>query len=402
VAAKEDELDPATVQGVKQLKGVFRVLQRLAPIGCERDHAGNRQLLFPQYAGLMLLGLFNPTLQSVGGLSQLSELRKVQKLLGGPRVSTGSFSEAARVFDPEALRQIFEELVDALPEAGRRITGGAIPDELLRKLTAVDGSALRALPRLVAAAADPARGKWRMHLQFEVLRSLPEQATITPDEVGGDADERRVLQRNLRPGRMYVMDRGYERYALFEAITQARSDYLCRVQHRRMTLLEERPLTAEGREAGVVRDELVQPGRSRGDVGTITHPVRRVTLEDTGPGRVRSDRPQGEEIILLTNLLDVPAEVLASVYRLRWSIELFFRFFKHVLGCRHLVSHKPQGVAIQVYCALIAALLLSLGTGQSVGRRGFELVCLYFQGWAEEDELLAGMERLQRRQTTKR
>lgn len=394
--AAEQKLDPAKVQGVKQLQSIFRMLERLAPVGCERDRAGNRELLFPQYAGLMLLGLFNPTLQSVAGLSQLSELRKVQKLLGGPRVSVGSFSEAARVFEAEALRAIFQELFDSLPEPDRRISGGSIPHELLRKLTAVDGSALRALPRLVTAAAG---GKWRVHLEFEVLRSLPEQTLVTPDEVGGDSDERSVLARSLRGGRMYVMDRGYERYALFEQIVQARSDYLCRVQRRSLTILEERPVSEEGRQAGVTSDELVQPGRSRAEVGAITHPVRRITLAQAGPGRRRNDRTQHEEIILLTNLTEVPAEVLAAIYRLRWSIELFFRFFKHVLGCRHLLSHKPEGVAIQVYCALIAALLLSLATGQSLGRRGFELVCLYFQGWAEEDELQAGLERLSRKKT---
>jgi hypothetical protein len=253
------------------------------------------------------------------------------------------------------------------------------------------------LPGLVEAAAKPDGGKWRVHLEFEVLRSLPEKMLVTPDEVGGDADERSVLGRSLRSGRMYVMDRGYERYALFEQIVQARSDYLCRVQQRSMTVLEDRPVSPEGREAGVLEDQLVQPGRSRSEVGMITHPLRRITLTDNGPGRRRNDRSQGEQIILLTNLLDVPAEVLAAIYRLRWSIELFFRFFKHVLGCRHLLSHRPEGVAIQVYCALIAALLLSLASGHSLGRRGFELVCLYFQGWAEEDELLAGIERLIRK-----
>jgi len=49
---------------------------------------------------------------------------------------------------------------------------------------------------------------------------------------------------------------------------------------------------------------------------------------------------------------------------------------------------------IQVYCALIAALLLTLTLGESVGIRGFELICLFLQGWADEDELLAGLRRL--------
>lgn len=70
-----------------------------------------------------------------------------------------------------------------------------------------------------------------------------------------------------------------------------------------------------------------------------------------------------------------------------------------MLGCRHLLSHKPNGIAIQIYCALIAALLLSQLLRHSVGRRGFELICLYLQGWAEPDEVLAGLARLRRAKT---
>jgi hypothetical protein len=390
----KDELDPATVQGVKYLRKVFSLLERLQESGCQRDSAGNRQLLFSHYAGLVLLSLFNPTLQSLHGLSELSRLRKVQKLLGGPRVSVGSLSESVRVFDPALLAEIFQELWQQLPDNSRRSSHGSIPDELLRRLTAVDGSALRALSQLVAAASDSRAGKWRMHLQFEVWRNVPEHVVVTPDEVGGDADERSVLSQTLRPGRMYVMDRGYERYALFEQIVQQNSDYLCRVQHRPVEVLEQRLVSAEAAAAGVLSDEIVVLGRSRNEVGQITHAVRRIVIAGPGPQRQRTDRKAAETITLLTNQLETPPECLAAVYRLRWSIEIFFRFLKHVLGCRHLLSHKPEGIAIQVYCALIAALLLSQAMGQSVGRRGFQLVSLYLQGWAEEDEVLDGLRRL--------
>ena len=390
----KDELDPATVQGVKYLRKIFGLLERLGQSGCQRDVAGNRRLLFSHYAGLVLLSLFNPTLQSLNGLSELSRLRKVQKLLGGPRVSVGSLSESVRVFDPALLAEIFQELWDQLPESSRRVSNGSIPDELLRRLTAVDGSALRALSQLVAAAADSRAGKWRMHLQFEVWRNVPEQVVVTRDEVGGDADERSVLSHTLRPGRMYVMDRGYERYALFEQIVQQDSDYLCRVQHRPVEVLQQRPVSSEAAVAGVLSDEIVVLGRSRNEVGQITHAVRRIVIAGPGPERQRTDRKAAETITLLTNQLETPPECLAAVYRLRWSIEIFFRFFKHVLGCRHLLSHKSQGVAIQVYCALIAALLLSQAMGQTIGRRGFQLVSLYLQGWAEEDEVLDGLTRL--------
>jgi hypothetical protein len=97
---------------------------------------------------------------------------------------------------------------------------------------------------------------------------------------------------------------------------------------------------------------------------------------------------------LATNLLDVPAEVLALVYRHRWSIEIFFRFFKHVLGCRHLVSHSPRGIEIQTYCAIIACLLISLWTGRKPTLRTYEMICFYFCGLASQEELLGHIAKL--------
>lgn len=390
--AADDSVDPTRVVGIKYLKRVFRLLGRLRGDGRGRDRAGNRRLHFPQYAGLMLLAMFNPTLQSLRGLSRVSALKKVQKRLGGGRASVGSLSESCRVFDPDLLLPIIDELRSKLPDAPNGKTRH-IPEQLARGLTAVDGSALRALPQIVAAVGGDA--KWRLHLQFDVWRGLPEQAVVAPDETGGDDDERAVLARHLQPGKTYVADRGYERYALFERIVQAGSDYVIRAQERPVEIVESRPISAEARAAGVVRDEIVRLGRSRGDVGAITHPVRRVVIHGgvpQRPGAVGHERRT--EVVLLTNLVDVPAETLAAIYRLRWQIELFFRFFKHVLGCRTLLSTRDEGVAIQVYVAIIAALLPALAVGRDIGRVGHELICLYLQGWADEDELLAGLERL--------
>ncbi|MCH7686141.1 MAG: IS4 family transposase [Planctomycetes bacterium] len=391
---KENPLDPKSVQGVKYLKRVFGLLERLAPAGTERDSAGNRTLLFSHYTGLILLGLFNPTLQSLRGLQQLSGLRKVQKLLGSRSASLGS--ESVRVFDPALMEPILQELIAELPKNLRHKPPADLPEELVRRLVAVDGSVLKTLPQIVAASGGKSTD-WRLHLQFEVFRGVPGTAVITENNVGGEADERRVLARTLASGKTYLIDAGYERYGLFEQIVQEQSDYVCRVQRRKLEVLQERALSDEARAAGILSDEVVLPGRSRTNVGPITHSVRRIVIQaKSAPGRRRTDRKRSDEIILLTSLLGVPAEVIAAVYRLRWLIELFFRFFKHVLGCRELISLKTEGVAIGVYCALIAALLLSLAAGASVGRRGFELVCLFLQGWAEEDEVIAGLEKLAR------
>ncbi len=94
-----------------------------------------------------------------------------------------------------------------------------------------------------------------------------------------------------------------------------------------------------------------------------------------------------EELWLLTDRLEMPAELVALAYRYRWLIELFFRWFKCILGCRHLLAQDANGVAIQVYVALIASLLITLWTGSKPNKRTWEMIQFYLQGWATLEEL---------------
>ena len=104
------EVREKDLQGFKYFDRLLPLLQRLHDVGTERDKAHNRELFFDQYATLVLLFFFNPIITSMRGLQQASDLAKVQKLLGVSRISLGSFSEAAGVFDAEPLRQIVQEL----------------------------------------------------------------------------------------------------------------------------------------------------------------------------------------------------------------------------------------------------------------------------------------------------
>jgi len=90
----------------------------------------------------------------------------------------------------------------------------------------------------------------------------------------------------------------------------------------------------------------------------------------------------------------VPAEIIALLYHYRWTIEIFFRVFKHLLGCRHLLSHSQNGIEVQVYCAIIACMLISLWTGRKPALRTHEMICWYFCGMADQEELLAHLAKL--------
>ena len=159
-----------------------------------------------------------------------------------------------------------------------------------------------------------------------------------------------------------------------------------------------RDLTQADRDAGVRADREVVLGGNTSNKTTVAtdHPVRYIEVEvpshvRTGKGGVNSDG----RLRLVTNVMHVPAELIAEAYRLRWLIELFFRMVKQLLGCRHLLSTRPNGVEIQMYLAIIACLLILIYTGRQPTKRTYEMICFYLLGWASLEELETHLKKLQ-------
>jgi hypothetical protein len=400
---KRQKVREEDVTGLKYFDKLQPLLRRLHDVGCQRDKAGNRKLHMDEYCLLVLLFLFNPVARSLRALQQASELRKVQRKLGCLRASLGSLSESTDVFDSERLLEIIAELGEEL----QPIASDPRLRDLQHVVTLVDGTLLKGLPVLAQAAladsrAAKAKAKWRLHTQFDLQRGVPIRIDLTEGNAGGESDERAVLQRALDKGHCYVTDRGYAKFALFNAIAAAESSYVCRLRDNSRYEIEENcELAAEDIEAGVVLDAIVNLGEYKAVKDRPDHPLRLVVVKTT-PHEKRGRTGGGStgpacngQLLIATNLLDLPAWIIALLYRYRWTIEIFFRFFKHTLGCRSLLSHDPEGIEIQTYCAIIACMLISLWTGRKPTLRTYEMICYYFTGMAEEDELLAHLAKLQ-------
>jgi hypothetical protein len=310
-------------------------------------------------------------------------LAKVQKLLGCQRAALGSLSEAGRVFDPALLRQIIGDLArQALPLAQGRQA------EALRGLTAVDGTVLAALPQMAWALWRTDERALKMHLQFDVLKGVPTDATVTSAN-GPEVEELRAV---LQADRLYVVDRGYAEYQLFQDIIDAQSSFIGRIRDNAVwTVIEERPVNAAARADGVQSDRVVRLGCVKS--GAVFKQPLRVVQVDTG----KTDSQGRPEVLLLaTDRLDLDAELVALGYRFRWAVELFFRWFKCILGCRHLMATSRDGVTIQLYVGLIASLLISLWTGKKPTKRTLEMLQFYFAGLASEAELQEHIDALHR------
>lgn len=397
MATVREQIREKDVTGLKYFRRLLPLFERLHQVGCGRDKAGNRQLHMDQYCALVLLFLFNPCLRSLRALQQASELKNVQRKLGCRRTSLGSLSEATDVFDPHRLREIIGELAEQTRPV-RDIAG----KEVQQLLTAVDGSVVKTLSTVAQAAylktkQGESRSAWRLHTHFDVDRGVPTRIDVTSARNSGKAEEKNMLRSRLAADHCYILDRWYAQFQLFNEIHAIGSSYVCRIRdNSSWKVIEQRPLSPQAIAADVLSDALVELGTSN----RPNHRVRVVLVKATQHLRTGGRHgggagPSSDGMLrIATNLLDVPAELIAEIYRHRWTIEIFFRFFKHVLGCRHLLSQDPVGIEIQTYCAIIACLLISLTTGCKPTLRTYEMVCLYLQGWADEEELLAHIAKL--------
>jgi hypothetical protein len=388
MSKKKQEIAESELQGFKYFKKLSQLLERLHTAGCQRDYAGNRLLHMDQYMMLLLLCMFSPVSKSLRSLQQASQLQKVQKKLGVPRSSLGSLSEAARVFDSNLLTEIIGELACEV----KPVPHSPMLDDVKAILTIVDGTLLKALPRTVEALlGDRNANAFKAHVHYDLLKSVPVKYELTD----GKASEKAVFVENLEAGRLYVLDRGYAKYELLQQI-------ICRIYDTAsFRVVHERQLTADDMQAGVLRDMEVLLG-SQPREESLRQPVRVLQLkvaEQTQYSAIKikyEGKKTPDTMLVVTDRTDLSADCIALIYKCRWQIEIFFRFFKHVLGCRHLLSYCDNGIELQIYSAIIVCLLIALYTGRKPTLRTYEMFCWYVSGWASQEELAAHIERLNR------
>ena len=343
-----------------------------------------RKLAAPDYLSLFLFGLLNPVTQTLRGLSAASELARVQEEVCGGRVPRATFSDAQQVLDPALLEKVFADLSAQIPPAPHDARLGQW------QWLAHDGSLFAALPRMSWALYGGGRAKAsgkaacavKLHLSLHVLADKPVRATVRP----GKECERKVWQEHWEKGAAYLGDRLFaQNYQLLAKLENKGCAYVLRLKEQTHLVVEEAlAVSAEDRAAGVERQAWVRLGKD--------------AAKRSGRVRVVWIAGEKEPVILVTNLApaSLSAALVSQLYRQRWKIELFFRWVKCLLGCGHWLAESQAGVTIQIYLALIAALLLQLYAGRRPTQRMLELIRWYLCGVASGAELERGLEQYRR------
>ena len=343
---------------------------------------------YVDYLSTLLFALLNPTLKTMRALSHASQLGRVQREVSGGSISLGSFSEAQHLLEPELLERVFGDLVEQVGGEPGSDLGQAWQGWFAR-----DSSLFAALPRMTWALygggqAGAINNAIRLHLSLHLLEDKPVRAQVT----AGKVCERKAWKQIWEQGAAYVGDRYFgENHRLLGELEQAACRYVLRLRDESLIeVLEELVVSEADKAQRVQRQAWVRLGcRQRRSVKVR---VVWIALADGGTLRLVTNVPPAE----------LSAAEVGLLYRRRWQIECFFRWLKCLLGCRHWLAESHQGVTLQLYLALIAAVLFQLHTGRRPNKRMLELFQLHQQGWATTQELISGLQREQEREAKRK
>ena len=394
---------------VQELVGghyVAMLQQHLLHLRDAYDH-GNRKLFYDELVTAYLLLFFNPAGRSLRAIEDLSQTTwAAAAALGKTRkLCRSTMSDANALMDAKLLEPIIRRLKSRVRDLKKQ---DGLLARLLEQVRIIDGSFFASAANVAWALKSRRRSKnqnkknesgkkreatfrfkVRLDLHLDGATRVPTRASVH----GKGTSESASASQQIEPFTIHVTDRGFASLKYIQELLDANADFVMRVKQEAPNFQsrEDQPLDEQDREANVLSDRI---GRLTGSPHTRAKRVvpsqelREVVVFDPD----HPDKP----IRLITSLLDVPAHVIAQLYRWRWQIELFFRWLKVHAHFEHLISRSKNGLTLGFYVAVIAVLLIYLRTGRPMSKYAYNLLSLVASGVASVEEILPILERRER------
>lgn len=149
------------------------------------------------------------------------------------------------------------------------------------------------------------------------------------------------------PGAFYIMDRGYLDFRRLHILHQAGSFFVVRPKSN--FKFKRVYSAAVVRNTGVLCDQTIELVVFYSRQG-YPQRLRRIRYRD----------PDGKRLVFLTNHMSLPALTICDLYRLRWQVELFFKWIKQHLRIKRFFGTSPNAVKTQVWIAVCVYVLVAI------------------------------------------
>ena len=227
--------------------------------------------------------------------------------------------------------------------------------ELDAKVFALDSTTIElCLVRFPWTPSQQSKAAVKAHVLLNLRGNIPEFIVIS----GGKMHDVRILdQMEYQIGAYYIMDRGYVDFARLYHLHQKRAFFVTRAKkHMKFLAAKSRPVD---KMSGLRCDQSI---RLTGQTTAKKYPelLRRVKYRDP-----ETDR----SLVFLTNDFELPAFIIAALYKQRWQVELFFKWIKQHLKIKTFYGYSENAVRTQIWIAVSVYCLLAIIKKELGGNR---------------------------------
>lgn len=275
-----------------------------------------------------------------------------------PRKSTLSDANCRRDY------RVFEAIYRSLYARHARSLPDSRRESWVSKLFIVDSTTISLFQEILKnAGRTPMNGKRKGGIKAHTLvkadEDVPQMVRLTS---GATHDSTFLKHIDLPRGSIVTFDRAYSDYSIFERWTQNGISFITRLRKNAVSeTVDERAVNEKQKQKGVISDTVIILGHQKHDRVTRTK-VRRIVYQD---------EKQGRTFEFVSNNMSMAPSTIAEIYQKRWQIEILFKRIKQNYPLRYFLGDNENAIKIQIWCALIADLLLKIIRKQSERKWAF-------------------------------
>jgi len=282
-----------------------------------------------------------------GAMLGLSGKTKHFRLESLPYRST--LSDANKRRDSLVFEQIY---YSQLREYKWIISDSRFKDVINRKVEIFDSTVIALFREILKStgrkpASGKSKGGIKMHTIINVDEAVPKVVWFTDAKTN---DHVLLSKLELSPDKIYVFDKGYDDYLSFKRFSDSGTGFVTRIKDNAVYKTLENNEIREHIHSGVIEDTIIELTVKQGNKEEKLK-LRKVRFYD---------RVLKREFEFLTNLFDFRADMIAALYKIRWQIELLFKQLKQNFPLKYFLGDNENAIKIQIYCALIVNLLMTV------------------------------------------
>lgn len=273
-----------------------------------------------------------------------NRLRHVQ-VMYTPRRSTLADANCRRDY------RVFEGIYRYLYRTYASVLPDSHPDQWMSKLYIVDSTTITLFSEVMKGVGLPAfngkrKGGVKAHTLMKADEDVPRLVVLKP---ATSSDCAFLKEIDLPPGSIVVFDRAYVNYKIYNDWSEQKTTFITRVLKSAVPQpFEEREVPPQEQDCGIRRDTFVILGHK-----TQEHKVKARLI-------FYWDEKSQRSFEFLTNNFEMAPSHIARIYRQRWQIELLFKRIKQNYPLQYFLGDNPNAIKVQIWCALIADLLLKI------------------------------------------